>query len=58
MMSPAGFGHGVITQRIAATVTVRASGGALTLANEADSFVSTAVPGLTVRLVDLFPPTS
>lgn len=40
------------------TVTVHASGGALTLANGADSFVSRAVPGLTVRLVDLFPPMS
>lgn len=40
------------------TVTVHTSGGALTLANEADSFVSTAVPGLTVRLIDLFLPTS
>jgi len=40
------------------TVTVHTSGGALTLANEADSCVSTAVPGLTVRLVDVFPPES
>jgi len=40
------------------TVTVHTSGGALTLANEADSCVSTAVPGLTVRLVDVFPPKS
>jgi Uma2 family endonuclease len=40
------------------TVTVHTSGGALRLASEADSFVSTAVPGLTVRLIDLFLPTS
>lgn len=40
------------------TVTVHTSGGAVTLASEADSVVSTAVPGLTVRLGDLFPPTS
>lgn len=40
------------------TVTVHTSGGALTLANEANSCASSAVPGLTVRLVDVFPPTS
>lgn len=40
------------------TVTVHTSGGAVTLASEADSVVSTAVPGLTVRLIDLFLPTS
>lgn len=40
------------------TVTVHTSGGTLTLANQADSCVSTAVPGLTLRLVDVFPPKS
>jgi Uma2 family endonuclease len=39
------------------TVTVSTASRGSTLASEADSFVSSAVPGLSVRLANLFPPT-
>jgi hypothetical protein len=40
------------------TVTVHTASRGSTLVGEAGSFVSTAVPGLSVTLADLFPPAS
>ena len=38
------------------TVTVHIAGGVAAIAREADSFVSTAIPALSVKLADVFPP--
>ncbi|MFM8634897.1 MAG: hypothetical protein ACKOEX_08830 [Planctomycetia bacterium] len=39
-------------------VEVHTASGGSTLASDADSFLSNAVPGLSVRLADLLPPDS